>query len=199
MLKIMQLWLVIQQKRLKMYKRIFDIFFSFFCLSVFSVVIFLFWIIVSIDTKSNGLFIQERIGQFGKSFRIFKLKTIKDNDSKEISKVGNFLRKSKIDELPQLWNVIIGNMSIVGPRPDIKGYYDKLEGDERKILELKPGLTSLASIKYANEDEILKLQRNPLKYNDEVIFPDKVKMNLDYYYNRSFFVDLKIILKTIIR
>jgi lipopolysaccharide/colanic/teichoic acid biosynthesis glycosyltransferase len=162
------------------------------------VVIFLFWIIVSIDTKSNGLFIQERIGQFGKSFRIFKLKTIKD-DSKEISKVGNFLRKSKIDELPQLWNVIIGNMSIVGPRPDIKGYYDKLEGDERKILELKPGLTSLASIKYANEDEILKLQRNPLKYNDEVIFPDKVKMNLDYYYNRSFFVDLKIILKTIIR
>ncbi len=199
MLKIMQLWLVIQQKRLKMYKRIFDIFFSFFCLSVFSVVIFLFWIIVSIDTKSNGLFIQERIGQFGKSFRIFKLKTIKDNDSKEISKIGNFLRKSKIDELPQLWNVIIGNMSIVGPRPDIKGYYDKLEGDERKILELKPGLTSLASIKYANEDEILKLQRNPLKYNDEVIFPDKVKMNLDYYYNRSFFVDLKIILKTIIR
>jgi lipopolysaccharide/colanic/teichoic acid biosynthesis glycosyltransferase len=162
------------------------------------VVIFLFWIIVSIDTKSNGLFIQERIGQFGKSFRIFKLKTIKD-DSKEISKVGNFLRKSKIDELPQLWNVIIGNMSIVGPRPDIKGYYDKLEGDERKILELKPGLTSLASIKYANEDEILKLQSNPLKYNDEVLFPDKVKMNLDYYYNRSFFVDLKIIVKTIIR
>ena len=199
MLKIMQLWLVIQQKRLKMYKRIFDIFFSFFCLSVFSVVIFLFWIIVSIDTKSNGLFIQERIGQFGKSFRIFKLKTIKDNDSKEISKIGNFLRKSKIDELPQLWNVIIGNMSIVGPRPDIKGYYDKLEGDERKILELKPGLTSLASIKYANEDEILKLQSNPLKYNDEVLFPDKVKMNLDYYYNRSFFVDLKIIVKTIIR
>ena len=195
----MQLWLVIQQKRLKMYKRIFDIFFSFFCLSVFSVVIFLFWIIVSIDTKSNGLFIQERIGQFGKSFRIFKLKTIKDNDSKEISKIGNFLRKSKIDELPQLWNVIIGNMSIVGPRPDIKGYYDKLEGDERKILELKPGLTSLASIKYANEDEILKLQSNPLKYNDEVLFPDKVKMNLDYYYNRSFFVDLKIIVKTIIR
>ncbi len=180
-----------------MYKRIFDIFFSFLCLSVFSVVIFLFWIIASIDTKSNGLFIQERIGQFGKPFRIFKLKTIKDNDSKEISKVGSFLRKSKIDELPQLWNVFIGNMSIVGPRPDIKGYYDKLEGDKRKILELKPGLTSLASIKYANEDEILKLQSNPLKYNDEVLFPDKVKMNLDYYYNRSFFVDLKIILKTI--
>lgn len=182
-----------------MYKRIFDILFSLFCLSVFSVVIFLFWIIASIDTKSNGLFIQERIGQYGKSFRIFKLKTIKDNDSKEISKGGNFLRKSKIDELPQLWNVIIGNMSIVGPRPDIKGYYDKLEGDGRKILELKPGLTSLASIKYANEDEILKLQSNPLKYNDEVLFPDKVKMNLDYYYNRSFFVDLKIIVKTIIR
>jgi lipopolysaccharide/colanic/teichoic acid biosynthesis glycosyltransferase len=182
-----------------MYKRIFDILFSLFCLSVFSVVIFLFWIIASIDTKSNGLFIQERIGQFGKPFRIFKLKTIKDNDSKEISKVGNFLRKSKIDELPQLLNILIGQMSFVGPRPDIKGYYDKLEGDERKILELKPGLTSLASIKYANEEEELAKQENPLKYNDEIIFPDKVKMNLDYYYNRSFFVDLKIILKTIVR
>ncbi len=90
-------------------------------------------------------------------------------------------------------------MSFVGPRPDIEGYYDKLEGENRKILALKPGLTSLASIKYAQEEAILANQNNPLKYNDEVIFPDKIKMNLDYYNSHSFFVDLKIILKTIFR
>lgn len=88
-------------------------------------------------------------------------------------------------------------MSVVGPRPDIPGYYDLLEGENRKILELKPGLTSEASIKYANEEELLSKQENPLKYNDEVIFPDKVKINLDYYYNRSFWLDIKIIIQTI--
>lgn len=90
-------------------------------------------------------------------------------------------------------------MSVVGPRPDIPGYYDLLEGENRKILELKPGLTSEASIKYANEEELLSKQENPLKYNDEVIFPDKVKINLDYYYNRSFWLDIKIIIQTIFK
>ena len=90
-------------------------------------------------------------------------------------------------------------MSIVGPRPDIAGYYDKLEGENRKILELKPGLTSLASIKYANEDEILSKQENPQQYNDEVIFPDKIKMNLEYYHKQSILLDLQIIFKTIFR
>lgn len=90
-------------------------------------------------------------------------------------------------------------MSFVGPRPDVVGYYDVLEGDNRKILELKPGLTSLASIKYANEEEILKLQENSLLYNDTIIFPDKVKMNLDYYKNHSILGDIKIIIKTIFR
>ena len=113
-----------------------------------------------------------------------------------ISPLGRFLRKTKLDELPQLWNVLIGDMSFVGPRPDIPGYYDILEGEARKVLELKPGITSLASIKYRDEECILKTQNNPSEYNDTVLFPDKVKMNLDYYYNRSFFGDLKIILKT---
>jgi lipopolysaccharide/colanic/teichoic acid biosynthesis glycosyltransferase len=101
--------------------------------------------------------------------------------------------------LPQLINILLGQMSFVGPRPDIEGYYDNLKGENRKILELKPGLTSLASIKYSNEEEILAKQNDPLKYNDEIIFPDKVKMNLDYFYNRSFYVDLIIIFKTIFR
>ena len=90
-------------------------------------------------------------------------------------------------------------MSIVGPRPDIAGYYDKLVGENRKILDLKPGLTSLASIKYANEDEILSKQENQQQYNDEIIFPDKVKMNLEYYYKQSILLDLQIIFKTIFR
>jgi lipopolysaccharide/colanic/teichoic acid biosynthesis glycosyltransferase len=150
----------------------------------------------SIDTQSNGLFIQERIGQWGRIFKIYKLKTMHPATAK-ISSLGWFLRKSKIDELPQLWNVLKGDMSFVGPRPDIAGYYDLLQGEARKILELKPGITSEASIKYANEETLLEQQENPLEYNDIVIFPDKVRLNLDYYYNRSFFGDMVIIVKTV--
>ncbi len=181
-----------------MNKRIFDIVFSLFGMLLLGFFIFLFWILASIDTKSNGLFVQKRIGQFGKIFKIYKLKSIQNN-SETISKFGKFIRKSKIDELPQLWNVLIGEMSFVGPRPDVAGYYDKLEGENRKILNLKPGLTSMASIKYANEDEILSKQENSLKFNDEIIFPDKVSMNLEYFKNKSLLLDLKIIIKTIFR
>lgn len=108
------------------------------------------------------------------------------------------MRKSKIDELPQLFNVLVGNMSFVGPRPDIEGYYDKLEGEDRKVLELKPGITSDASIKYADEELILSTKENPILYNDSVLFPDKVKMNMEYYYNRSLITDIKIIFRTIV-
>jgi lipopolysaccharide/colanic/teichoic acid biosynthesis glycosyltransferase len=158
--------------------------------------LFLCIILASLDTKSFGLFIQERIGQFGKPFRIYKIKTLRDL-TKEISGFGKFLRKSKLDELPQLFNILKGDMSFVGPRPDVAGYYDLLEGENRKVLELKPGLTSEASIKYRNEEKILKSIDNPLYYNDSVLFPDKVKMNLEYYYNHSIWVDIRIIFKTI--
>ena len=117
----------------------------------------------------------------------------------KVSKLGAFLRKYKLDELPQFLNVLKGEMSIVGPRPDIEGYYDKLQGEDRKVLELKPGITCEASIKYYNEEEILELQNDALHYNDTVIFPDKVKMNLNYYYHQSLISDIKIILKTIIK
>lgn len=181
-----------------MLKTTFDIFFSLFLLLLLGWLIILVFILASIDTNSFGFFIQTRIGQYGKKFEIIKIKTIHPK-TESISKFGHFLRKSKIDELPQLLNILFNQMSFVGPRPDVEGYYDTLEGEHRRILELKPGLTSMASIKYSNEEELLSKQTNPLKYNDEVIFPDKIKMNLDYYYNRSFFVDLKIILKTILR
>lgn len=135
------------------------------------------------------------MGQKGKLFTIYKLKTLHPK-TLAVSSLGKFLRKTKIDELPQLFNVLIGDMSVVGSRPDIPGYYDKLQGEERKILELKPGLTSLATLKYANEEAVLQQQQNPLQYNDTILFPDKVKLNLDYYYTHTFFGDLKIIWKT---
>lgn len=160
--------------------------------------LFVSYIIATIDTGANGIFTQQRIGQFGKTFTIFKLKTMHQKTGK-VSSVGNFFRKYKIDELPQLFNVLSGKMTFVGPRPDIAGYYDKLEGENRKILELKPGITGAASLKYFNEEEILQLQENPKHYNDTVIFPDKVSMNLDYYYHRSFFGDIKIIWQTFFR
>ena len=179
-----------------MNKRLFDLISSLLGLLLFSPIIILIFIISSLDTRSSGWFIQNRIGQYGQIFKIYKIKTLQPK-TKNISSWGRFLRKSKLDELPQLFNILIGDMSFVGPRPDIPGYYDLLQGEERKILNLKPGLTSEASIKYKDEEELLARQKDPLEYNDHIIFPDKVKMNLKYYYQRSFWGDLKIICKTI--
>lgn len=179
-----------------MIKRGFDVLFSIVVISLSSPVLLLSWLALVITTKSNGFFFQNRVGQFGNLFLIYKLRTMHPKTG-EISPMAAFIRKNKLDELPQFFNVLKGDMSIVGPRPDIEGYYDKLEGEFKKILELKPGITSEASIKYYNEDEVLKKQNNPILYNDTVIFPDKVSMNLDYYYKQCFMLDLKIILKTI--
>lgn len=176
-------------------KRCFDLTVSLLALTVFSPFILIFWFCMLIDTGSNGFFFQKRVGQYGKLFTIYKLQTIQPATNK-ISRLGYFFRKYKIDELPQLVNVLKGDMSIVGPRPDIQGYYDSLEGENRRILELKPGITCEASIKYRNEMELLEKHENPLNYNDTVIFPDKVRMNLAYYYKRSFSLDLKIIWAT---
>lgn len=181
-------------------KRFFDILFSVLMLILLFWVLFIAWIIAVIDTRTNGVFTQERIGQYGKRFKIYKLRTIQkihDSGEFQISRMGRVLRNFKLDELPQLFNVLKGEMSIVGPRPDIAGYYDLLEGENRKILELKPGLTSLASLKYFNEDQLLEKQVEPLVYNDQVLFPDKVQLNLEYYYQQSFYGDLKIIVKTV--
>lgn len=176
-------------------KTFFDIFLASICLLLFGWAILILLLIAHFDT-GKGIFIQTRIGQYGKPFRLYKIRTMHLQKG-TVSSFGNFLRKTKLDELPQLLNVLLGEMSIVGPRPDIPGYYDTLQGEPRKILELKPGLTSEASLKYYNEESILEKKANPQEYNDTVIFPDKVKMNLAYYYKRSFVVDLRIILKTI--
>ncbi|WP_046743498.1 sugar transferase [Kordia zhangzhouensis] len=177
-------------------KRIFDIVLSFALLVVLLLPMCVIWLITSIILQSNGLFLQTRIGQYGKRFTMYKFKTLYP-DRRKKSKWGAFMRKTKLDEFPQLWNILIGEMSFVGPRPDLPGYYDQLEGEERELLKLKPGITSLAALKYINEEEILAGKKNPKEYNDIVIYPDKVKMNLQYYNNRSFLVDLRIIIKTI--
>jgi lipopolysaccharide/colanic/teichoic acid biosynthesis glycosyltransferase len=136
-----------------MAKRVFDSVFALFTILLFSWFLLILCLMAIVDTRTNGVFIQEIIGQFGKKFKIYKFRTIQDFPSKErhISKTGHFLRKYKLDEFPQLFDVLKGDMSIVGPRPDLPGYYDMLEGENRKILELKPGLTSLAALKYFNE------------------------------------------------
>lgn len=183
-----------------MTKRLFDIVFSLFTLLLFSWVLLISWLLAVIDTHTNGIFTQERIGQYGVPFKIYKLCTIRtesQSDKKYISRIGQFLRRFKLDEMPQFFTVLKGEMSIVGPRPDLPGYYDLLTGENRKILELKPGLTSLASIKYNKEEFLLQKQESPLVYNDSIIFPDKVRLNLAYYYNRSFWVDLVVIWNTV--
>jgi len=190
-------------------KRIFDIFFSIIGLVFFIPVFIIVAILIKIKMPDGPvIFTQKRVGQNGRLFTIFKFRTMTINHSgssvsvkgeARITPLGAKLRKYKIDELPELWNVLIGDMSFVGPRPDVPGYADNLKGEDRNILKLKPGITCEASLKYANEEEILAKQENPVKYNDEVIFPDKVKMNLDYYYNNNILKDIKIILKTIFR
>ncbi|MDC0204498.1 sugar transferase [Flavobacteriales bacterium] len=190
-------------------KRLFDLIVSLIGL----IVLFPVFIIVSVLLKGSSegpvFFMQQRIGRSGRVFKIIKfrsMKVIQSSDSTisvkgdlRITKFGAFLRKYKIDELPELFNVLRGDMSIVGPRPDVSGYADKLEGEDVLILKLRPGITGPASLKYVNEEEILALQEDPVKYNDHVIYPDKVKLNLDYYYNNNLWIDIKIIFATIFR
>ena len=193
----------------KIIKRIFDIVFSTLGLILFSWLIVLLIILATINTNSFGLFIQKRVGLNASCFKIFKIRTMKVvknttttvttiNDIR-LTKLGKFFRKFKLDELPQLMNIFLGDMSFVGPRPDVPGYADKLVGEDRKILMLKPGITSLASLKYSNEEKLLSIQDNPKYFNDNVIFPDKVRMNLKYYNNHNIWLDIKIIFATLFR
>ncbi|MFK5958373.1 MAG: sugar transferase [Lutibacter sp.] len=178
-------------------KRPFDFLFSLISLLVLLPILAGSWLLACVDTQSNGIFLQERIGQFGKPFLMYKLRTMHPATN-NISTIGAFLRRYKLDELPQLLNVLQDTMSIVGPRPDIAGYYDTLQGESRAVLELKPGLTSKAAIKYAQEEILLQQQENPLQYNDTVLFPDKVQLNLEYYYHHTFWGDIKIIWQTVL-
>ena len=194
-------------KKDKFLKRIFDIFFAFIGLFLLWPIILFAWIIASIETRSNGFFLQKRVGKNGKLFTIIKIKTMyegKNNLSTittkndlRITKSGRIFRKLKIDELPQLINILKGDMSFVGPRPDVPGYADKLQGEDRIILTVRPGITGPATLKYKNEEELLAKINNPKEYNDKVIWPDKVKINKEYVKNWSFKKDIYYIIRTI--
>ena len=192
-----------------MIKRLFDIIFSLIGLVIFFPLMLLIACLIKVTSFGSIFFIQERVGQYSKPFNMIKYRSMSIDSDKmnsisvkgdeRITRIGVFLRKYKLDELPELWNVLVGDMSFVGPRPDVSGYADKLEGEDMLILELRPGITSKASLKYANEEGILALQADPVKYNDDVIYPDKVKLNLDYFHNNSLLGDIKIIFATIFR
>jgi lipopolysaccharide/colanic/teichoic acid biosynthesis glycosyltransferase len=153
------------------------------------------------------IFSQKRVGRHGKLFTMYKFRSmtlshygspVSVKGESRITTLGAFLRNYKLDELPELWNVLIGNMSFVGPRPDVPGYADKLEGEDRLVLSVKPGITGPASLKYSGEEELLAAQSDPVAYNDNVIFPDKTRINLNYVKYRSFWLDIRIIALTIL-
>lgn len=184
------------------------------------------FLIIAILVKVNlpdgpVLFKQVRVGKDGRLFKIHKFRTMVDEaevsniaypNRGRITPFGAKLRRHKLDELPELWDVLIGKMSFVGPRPDVPGYADQLQGDDRVILNMRPGITGPATLKYRNEEQLIENYVKQAKadgdarseeeiarwYNDEVIYPDKVRINVEYYRNNSFFNDLLIILKTII-
>ena len=189
-------------------KSIFDRTASFFVLIFLFPILIIVGILIRIKMPGGPvIFKQRRVGRHGKLFTMYKFRSMTVSHSgssvsvrgeNRITPLGAKLRKYKLDELLELWNVLIGDMSFVGPRPDVPGYADKLEGDDRRMLLLKPGITGPASLKYRDEEELLAEQENPQKYNDEVLFPDKVRINIEYLDNWSFWNDIKIIIYTIL-
>lgn len=193
----------------KILKRSFDLIVGIIGLILSAPIILISGLLVRICYGESGFFTQTRVGMNGKLFKIFKIKTMSskvnfstnvttDNDPR-ITKLGKIFRKTKIDELPQLINVVKGDMSFVGPRPDVEEVVNTLSEDERTLyLSVRPGITGPATLKYKNEEEILASVKNPEKYNIEVIFRDKVKINFEYIREYSFMKDIKYIVETVV-
>jgi lipopolysaccharide/colanic/teichoic acid biosynthesis glycosyltransferase len=189
-------------------KRIFDILFSLTGLIILSPLFIIIIIAVKFNSKGSSLYVQKRVGVNGKDFNLYKFRTMfLDSDKKGLLTVGGrdpritgtgyYLRKYKLDELPQLYNVLKGDMSFVGPRPEVRKYVNLYSKEQKKVLSIRPGITDVASIKYRNENEILDGQENPEEYYIENILPDKINMNLNYLNDRSFFKDVKVIFNTL--
>lgn len=174
-------------------KRIFDLILSILIIPVFIIPIVILILISTIDLKQIGVFSQRRVGQHGKIFMIYKIKTLRNN---RVTKISRFFRDYKLDELPQVFNILIGDMSFVGPRPDIIGFADQLKGENRIVLQVKPGITGPATIKYRNEEGLLSNIENPEKYNRDIIWKDKVEINKNYVKNWNFFSDMKYLIIT---
>jgi lipopolysaccharide/colanic/teichoic acid biosynthesis glycosyltransferase len=188
-------------------KRTFDVVVSSLGLLATSWLIALAWIAATIDTRRNGFFVQERIGRNGRPFRTIKIRTMREIGGfvtsvtaardPRVTPLGRVLRKTKLDELPQLVNVLLGHMSFVGPRPDVAGFADALEGEDRIVLSVRPGITGPATLRFRHEEEILDSQPDPERYNREVLFPEKTRLNRRYVENYRFVDDLRYIVETL--
>ena len=191
-----------------MLKRISDILLSGAGILVLSPLLLLIFFAVKASSPGPAIYRQKRVGRYNTDFEVFKFRsmytgsdrkgllTVGDSDPR-ITGVGSILRKYKLDELPQLFNVLKGDMSIVGPRPEVRKYVELYDENQRKVLDVRPGITDLASIKYRNENEILSGKTDPEDHYIRHIMPDKIRMNLEYISDRSILKDMKVILKTL--
>ncbi|MGZ6540074.1 MAG: sugar transferase [Bacteroidia bacterium] len=188
-------------------KRLLDIFFSLIGLIILLIPFLIISVLILIDSRGGVFYKQTRVGKNGIDFKLFKFRSMRTDADKaglltvggrdnRITKIGYTLRKYKMDELPQLINVLIGEMSLVGPRPEVRKYVDMYTEEQKKVLKIKPGITDYASIEYSNENEILGKADDPEKVYITEIMPEKLKLNLKYIEEQSISTDLKIIFKT---
>ena len=193
-----------------MAKRLFDIVSSGIGLLCLAPVFVVMAIWIKLDSRGPVFYRQTRVGRYGRDFRIFKFRSMRVGSDKgrqitvgerdpRITRSGYFIRRYKIDELPQLINVFLGDMSIVGPRPEVRKYVDLYSEEQRKVFQVRPGITDLASIKYRNENELLSQVDDPDTYYMDVIMPDKLTINLEYIRHQSFMGDIKIIFNTLFK
>lgn len=189
-------------------KRTFDVVLASAGLVAFGWLIVIAAAAATLDTGRNGFFVQRRIGRYGKPFSVIKIRTMREvagvsttvtaaGDCR-ITRLGRLLRRTKLDELPQLLNVVRGDMSFVGPRPDVAGYADRLDGGDRVVLSVRPGITGPATLKFRDEEALLAAQPEPERYNREVIWPEKVRINRRYVENWCFLDDVRYIWRTLI-
>lgn len=189
-------------------KRLFDITASFFGIIILSPLLIFIGLWVGLSSKGGVFYTQTRVGKNNKDFKLYKFRSMRVNSDKQglltvgskdsrITKAGYFIRKYKIDELPQLFNVLKGDMSFVGPRPEVRRYVDLYSKEQMQVLKVAPGITDPASIKYRNENDLLSSANNPEEYYIQYIMPDKLKINIDYINTQTFIKDIKIIFQTI--
>jgi lipopolysaccharide/colanic/teichoic acid biosynthesis glycosyltransferase len=188
-------------------KHLLDFLFSGLFLMFAWPIILITWILARRDTGASGFFVQERVGKDGRRFKMVKIRTMlpmdgtvvtTKNDAR-ITPLGAKLRRWKLDEFPQLWNVVKGDMSFVGPRPEVPAFANLLQGDERLVLSVRPGITGPATLKYRDEEEILANVDDPERYNKEVIWPDKIEINLQYLREWSLARDIGYVIATVIK
>ena len=188
--------------------RLFDILFSTVGLLVLSPLFLIIYIIIIIESKGGGFYSQTRVGKNGIPFAIYKFRSMRTDADKHglitvggrdprITRIGYYIRKYKIDELPQLWNVLVGDMSLVGPRPEVQKYVDLYTEEQRKVLSVRPGITDYASIEYVDENILLAKSDDPDKTYIEVVMPAKIKLNMKYINNKSLKEYFKIIFLTL--